>query len=369
MSRRGRSFGLLDRYILKELSGSFMFGVTAFTIVFVAGDLLFEAANLMIEKGISLSVVARLFVYRLPEVVALTLPMASLLSSLLTFSRLSTNSELVALKAAGIPFHRILRPVFLASILVGISALVGNETVVPVSNRAAENLMKYEIMREKPSALKEKVFLREESRGVLHRVIYLDKLKAREGTMKDVIIQEFEKGRLNRISLAARGVWGDGEWWLLDGQVFEVTREGRVNPLLRFERQKLKLDLTPTQVEKASRKPAEMSSMELVAQIALLSREGANLGPLKVMLHLRMALPWASVVLAVLGASLGVRSSRAGPGIGFGLSVLIVFAYYVAMSFSRALGEAGFLYPIVAAWIPNVTFFLVGGFFARRANN
>ena len=180
MSRRGRSFGLLDRYILKELSGSFMFGVTAFTIVFVAGDLLFEAANLMIEKGISLSVVARLFVYRLPEVVALTLPMASLLSSLLTFSRLSTNSELVALKAAGIPFHRILRPVFLASILVGISALVGNETVVPVSNRAAENLMKYEIMREKPSALKEKVFLREESRGVLHRVIYLDKLKARK---------------------------------------------------------------------------------------------------------------------------------------------------------------------------------------------
>ena len=109
--------------------------------------------------------------------------------------------------------------------------------------------------------------------------------------------------------------------------------------------------------------------MELVAQIALLSREGANSCPLKVMLHLRMALPWASVVLAVLGASLGVRSSRAGPGIGFGLSVLIVFAYYVAMSFSRALGEAGFLYPIVAAWIPNVTFFLVGGFFARRANN
>jgi lipopolysaccharide export system permease protein len=303
-----------------------------------------------------------------PEVVAMTLPMASLLSSLLTFSRLSTNSELVALKAAGIPFHRILRPVFLASILVGIGALAGNETLVPFSNRAAENLMKFEVMREKPSLLKEKVFLREESRGVLQRVIYLDQLKAREGTMKDVIIQEFEGGRLSRISLADNGIWGDGEWWLQDGQVFEVTREGRVNPLLRFQRQKLQLNLTPAQVEKASRKPSEMSSTELLVQIALLSKEGRNLAPLKVMFHLRLALPWASVVLAVLGASLGVRSSRAGPGIGFGLSVLIVFAYYVTMSFSRALGEAGYLFPAIAAWIPNVAFLLVGGYFARRAN-
>ena len=278
------------------------------------------------------------------------------------------RSPLVALKAAGIPFHRILRPVFLASILVGIGALVGNETVVPFSNRAAENLMKFEVMREKPTMLKEKVFLREESRGVLQRVIYLDQLKASEGTMKDVIIQEFEGGRLRRISLADRGVWGDGEWWLEDGQVFEVTPEGKVNPMFSFERQKLQLDLTPGQVEKASRKPSEMSSSELLVQIALLSKEGRNLAPLKVMFHLRMALPWASVVLAVLGASLGVRSSRAGPGIGFGLSVLIVFAYYVTMSFSRALGEAGYLVPVIAAWIPNITFLLVGGYFARRAN-
>jgi lipopolysaccharide export system permease protein len=228
--------------------------------------------------------------------------------------------------------------------------------------------MKFEVMREKPSLLKEKVFLREESRGVLQRVIYLDQLKAREGTMKDVIIQEFEGGRLSRISLADNGIWGDGEWWLQDGQVFEVTREGRVNPLLRFQRQKLQLSLTPAQVEKASRKPSEMSSTELLVQIALLSKEGRNLAPLKVMFHLRLALPWASVVLAVLGASLGVRSSRAGPGIGFGLSILIVFAYYVTMSFSRALGEAGYLFPVIAAWIPNVSFLLVGGYFARRAN-
>ena len=153
----GGGVGILDRFILKELSGAFFFGVASFTMVFVAGDLLFQAANLIIEQGVSLGVVARLLIYRLPEVVILTLPMDSLLSSLLTFSRLSANSELVALKSAGIPFHRILRPVFLAAVLVGLAAMIGAETLVPFANRAAENLLKYEVLHERPALLKEKV--------------------------------------------------------------------------------------------------------------------------------------------------------------------------------------------------------------------
>ena len=366
--KKGVRFGILDGFILKELSGPFLFGVTSFTMVFVAGDLLFQAANLIIEQGVSLAVVTRLFMYKLPEVVFLTLPMASLLASLLTFSRLSSNSELVALKAAGVPFHRILRPVFCASILVSLVAVLGAETIVPFANRAAENLMKFEILREKPAMLKEKVFLREEREGALQRVIYLGELKPQDGYMKDIVIQEFEDGRLSRISLADEGSWAGGEWWVENGQVFEVTASGRVLSLFRFERQRLRLDLNPVQIGQASRQPAEMSSLELLEQISLMERQGQNLAPLKVMFHLRLALPWAAVVLAVLGSSLGVRTVRSGPGIGFGLSVLIVFAYYVTMSFSRALGEAGYLPAFFAAWFPNGAFLMVGGYFARRAN-
>ena len=152
--------GILDRFIWKEMAGSFVFGVMAFTMVFVAGDLLFQIASMIIEKGISIGVVLRLFIYSLPEVIILTLPMACLLSALLTFGKLSTNSEIVALKASGISFQRILKPVIVGSLLVGLSALILNETVVPFSNRAAENLMRFEVMREKPSVLKEQVFLR-----------------------------------------------------------------------------------------------------------------------------------------------------------------------------------------------------------------
>ncbi len=360
---------ILDRYILNELAGSFVFGIMAFTILFIAGDLLFQAANLIIEKGVSLMVVARLFVYRLPEVILLTVPMSSLLSTLLTFGRLSTSSEIIALQAAGISFRRVLRPVLGISAVLAMLTLIGNETIVPFSNRASENLMKYEILQERPSVLKERVFLKDEQNGELKRVLYLGKLRPREGLMSDILVQEFDAGKLRRISTAARGTWKSGEWWIEQGEVFEVADAGKVHLLFRFDRQRLLLNLSPEQLEKASRRPAEMSSIELLAHINILKAQGANLLPLWVLFHLKLSVPWSTMILAVLGASIGVRTPRrGGSGIGFGLCIIIVFAYYVVMSFSRALGETGNLPPLVAAWLPNVMFLLLGAFFVRKAD-
>ena len=104
---RRRKISILDKYIVSQMGNSFLFGVLVFSVLLVAGDLLFQVANLMIDKGVALGVVIRLFVYKLPEVVVMTLPMASLLSSLLTFGRLSSQSEIVAVRAAGISFRRI----------------------------------------------------------------------------------------------------------------------------------------------------------------------------------------------------------------------------------------------------------------------
>lgn len=366
MVRKG--LRLLDRFILAEMKGPFFFGVMAFTVLLVAGGLLFDLADLIIEKGVSLGIIARLFVYNLPAVVVLTLPMASLLAALLTFGKLSGDSELAALKASGIAFQRIIRPVLLASVAVALGALLMNETLVPLANRAAENILRYEVARNKLSLVQDHVFLREEEGGQLKRVTYITRLKPRDGIMEGVLIQEFDAGRLNRILSAEKGEWRDDQWWLTKGQVFDVDPEGQVSLLFRFERQKLVLKLTPEQVQKTSRKPEEMNAFELKERIDLVEIEGTDPNPLKVMFHLRLAIPWASVVLALVGASLGVRPQRTSSGMGLGLSVMIVFVYYVAMSFCRALGQSGMLLPVIAAWIPNLLFLVVGAFLTKRAN-
>lgn len=367
-SHWGQPVRTLDRYLVSQMGNSFLFGVLVFSVLLVAGDLLFQIANLVIDKGISLGVVTRLFVYKLPEVVVMTLPMASLLSALLTFGRLSSQSEIVALRAAGISFGRIIRPVFVASVLVSLGAMLLNETIVPMSNKAAENIMRYEIAKERPTLLREQVFLRDESGGFLQRVIYISKLRQNLGTMEDILVQEFDQGSMNRIISAKRGTWGNGEWWLEDGKVFEVLEDRSVNLLFSFARQKLPLLLGPSDVARTFQRPADMSAWQLWGHISVMNKQGADLAPLRVLFHLKLAIPWACVILAVLGASLGVGPQRSGAGMGLAMSVLIVFAYYVVMSFSRSFGEGGYLPPVVAAWAPNIIFLVIAGLLVRSAD-
>ncbi len=367
-SHWGQPVRTLDRYLVSQMGNSFLFGVLVFSVLLVAGDLLFQIANLVIDKGISLGVVTRLFVYKLPEVVVMTLPMASLLSALLTFGRLSSQSEIVALRAAGISFGRIIRPVFVASVLVSLGAMLLNETIVPMSNKAAENIMRYEIAKERPTLLREQVFLRDESGGFLQRVIYISKLRQNLGTMEDILVQEFDQGSMNRIISAKRGTWGNGEWWLEDGKVFEVLEDRSVNLLFSFARQKLPLLLGPSEVARTFQRPADMSAWQLWGHISVMNKQGADLAPLRVLFHLKLAIPWACVILAVLGASLGVGPQRSGAGMGLAMSVLIVFAYYVVMSFSRSFGEGGYLPPVVAAWAPNIIFLVIAGLLVRSAD-
>ena len=360
---------ILDRLILKELAGPFVFGMMIFTMILVAGDLLFQAAKLVIERGVALGVVCRLFVYRLPEVVAWTLPMSCLLSTLLGMTRLASSSELIAIKSLGIPFHRVLRPIITASFFISVCALLFNETVVPFTAQAADTLMKYEILKNQASVIQDKVFIRDESGGELKRVVYVDKIDVGAGTMEGVMLYEFDKGRMSRTSSARSGTWQNGEWWLGDGQVFEMTEKGEPQLLFRFERQKLALNVSPEQLRRSTKNPADMSARELWNYAGQARASGANLSKLRVLFHLKLAVPWACVIMAILGASFGAfRRGRSGSSAGFGFSVVIVFAYYMIMSICRALGESGGIAPALAAWAPNGVFLAGGIFFSRRVD-
>ena len=361
---------LLNKLILGACAGPFMFGILIFVLIFVAGDLLFQAARLIIEQGVSLGIVLRLFFYRLPEVVVMTIPMSSLLSTLLGMSTLNGGSEIIALKSLGIPFTRILRPVFFASVMISIIGFGLNETVVPFGAIAADRLMRFEIMKNQASMVQEKVFLRDEENGKLKRVLYIDELDPEKGILSGIMMHEFDDdGRLSHTLNARRGMWLNSQWWIEDGRMYDVDGEGEIRLLLRFERQRLALRLSPEQLQRSTRRPGDMSAHELWSYIRQGEAIDSQLAQLWVMFHLKTAVPWACVIMAVLGASFGAsRRGRSGGGVGFGISVVIVFAYYVVMSLCRAFGEAGAIPPIIAGWGPNAVFLVAALYFARRVD-
>ncbi len=371
MPRKNRDLalpGLLDKFIVGELVQPFVFGVLIFSVLLITGDVLFQIANLIIGGGVSLWTVTRLFLYKIPGVVVLTLPISCLMATLLGFGTLSMNGEINALRSLGVDFRRIVRPVLVASFGVALATMLLSETIVPLTDQAALNILQYEVSGKAIPALRENIFLRDESGSQLRRVLYVSKLNPATGTMQDVLVQEFEKNRLTRLSTARKGQFSDGQWWLEDGKVFEVRPDGTVKALFSFQKQRLSLALSPQQVDRASKRPQEMGLLELYRHIRMANEQGIDTRTMWVIFHMRLAIPWAAVVLALLGTSMGVRSPRGGRGVSLGLSVVVVFGYYVVMSFSRAFGEGGYLYPALAAWLPNLTFLAIGSIMARKAN-
>ncbi len=361
-------FKALDRFIFGELIGPFFFGLMAFTIIMVAGGLLFRIADLIIKNGVPLGIVVRLFLYYLPKMAATAIPMSCLLAALLGFNKLSTNSELVALKSSGISFTRIIKPVIIMAFFVSMGAFFINETLVPVSERAAANVMAYEVFKQSPPVFRDKVFLKEESDGELKRVIYVNRIDVKDGKMSDIVVQEFEKGLLSRLVSAKNGEWIDGSWWLEEGKVFEITKDNDVSLLFKFDKQALQLDLNPEEAVRTARTPDEMTLNELFREIKMMKQKGMDVSKIIMILNLRFSVPWACLVLSIVGAAVGSRPQRSSSGMGLGVSVIIVFVYYVILSFTQSLGDAGYLHPVFAAWIANIVFLIIGGGLTLRAN-
>ena len=247
---------------------------------------------------------------------AKAIPMSCLLAALLGFNKLSANSELVALKSSGISFTRIIKPVIIMAFFVSIGAFFVNETLVPVSERAAANVMAYEVFKQSPPVFKEKVFLKEETGGALKRVIYVNRLDIKDGKMSDVIVQEFEKGQLSRLVSAEKGEWIDGSWWLEEGKVFEITKDNDVSLLFTFDKQALQLNLNPEEAARTARTPDEMTLNELFREINMMKQKGMDVSKIVMILNLRFSVPWACLVLAIVGAAVGSRPQRSSSGMG-----------------------------------------------------
>ena len=122
---------LLDRYITAELLPPFLFGVGAFSSVLVAIGTIFELVRKVVESGLPITIAINIFLLKLPSFIVLALPMSTLLATLITYSRLSSDSELIALRSCGVSIYRLVLPAVLLSFVVLGMTFLFNEQIVP----------------------------------------------------------------------------------------------------------------------------------------------------------------------------------------------------------------------------------------------
>jgi len=358
---------ILDRYILRELLGPFLFGVVAFSSIFIGADVLLKLARFYTQNGVPLTVVTQLFFLSLPKIIVLTFPMSMLLASLLAFGRLSGNSEIVAMKAGGVNFYRLVAPVLILSFLVSCATFILNESIVPASNHLYEVIVKREIEKEKMPKSQQNIIIRSMEGEQIKRLFYAHEYDGQEKVLNKVTMQEFNgDSKVERIVTAEKAIWEGDKWFFYRGIMYYLKPDGKVNYTLAFNRQQLNLAAKPQDVLNQQKEPDEMNVWELKEQINILTSQQADANVLLVNYYRRFAVPLASFLFALVGAPLGLKPQRSGSSIGLGLSIIIIFVYYVILTVSGALGEGGALPPALSAWLPNILMGISGVYLLQK---
>lgn len=350
----------LDFYLLRQLAGPLLFGVAAFSALFM-GSQIVEMARLIAETGAPAGVVIKLFLLRLPQVTVWTFPMAVLLGVLLTLSRLSAASEVVAMYAGGVSFRRLAAPVIAVGLLMTLATLAVNEGVVPQANRVYQRVMVEEVQGGRLPTTTRNVILKKYSDGILTWFLYSPVLDGH--LMRDVTVVTLNNGRPTETTYAEEVFWDGTGWYMRHGTSIlhgQGQDQGVATMQFRGARQPIPIDQTPKDIGASQRTADELSARELAEQIQILRSQGQEVRRQEVDLHLKLAIPMASLVFSMLGTTLGVQSHRSASGVGFGLSIVIIFVYYVIMTVGTALGQSGQIPPALGAWLQNLILGAVG---------
>ena len=360
----------LDRYVLRQFLKALALGLLAFLVIFIVIDF-FEKLGDYIDRDTPWLVVAKLYLFKIPYITVLILPIAMLLASLFSLGRLSRDNELTAMLAAGIPLPRLLAPLFVLAALVSLGSYYFNDRVVTRANLALEDLQRYEVRRE-PRA----------DRGVqrlVHRigedgsVYWAETYFVAQQRFERLVILRYEGSRLREYSSARHAVWSGDHWRLLEGtrHVFPGG-SGQERPeagTFSFESYDLPpLAETPEVFSQQEKKPEAMDYRELQDYITAQARSGEDADRLWVDLHVKASFPWANLVIVLLGSALSASKRRISMAAGFGLTVAIAFVYLIFLRLGLSFGHNQSLPPLLAAWVGNLLFLIVGlGLLARAS--
>jgi lipopolysaccharide export system permease protein len=373
------TISIMDRYLSYEMIAPFLFGVGAFSSIALAIGSLFELVRLMTDAGLDLWSAIQIFVLRLPGFMVYSFPMAVLLATLLSYSRLSSDGEITALRSCGVSVYRLVVSAIVLSLLVSGITFAFNEIIVPSANWQAKTTLRDALNQDNPLFKTNDIFYNQYGDIVypdgrveqgLVRSFYARRFDGQQ--MYDLTVMDFSQGSLQQISVAKSAFWltAQNVWQFNDGTTYIISPDGSYQSILSFEEQRLKLPRAPLDLAQEQRSSDEMNIRELSAHIDLI-RQSGNIKEerkLAVRLQQKYALPFICVVFALVGAPLGMRPQRTGTALGFGLSVLIIFGYYVLLFICGALGQVGIVSPIVAAWLPNVICLSIGILLLSRVN-
>jgi len=353
-------FRILDRLLVGTFLRLFLLFSLGAPLLFILGDA-GENLDRYLDGGLSFGTVAHSYLYQYPQFIFWAFPIAALLATVFTIHPMTMHREIMAAKAGGISFHRIALPLILMGVLLsGLGLLLAE--LAPQTSRIATELRSD---RDRQQSWRASfVYLTDAGESLSTRRLTLE-----DGRMAGVALQDLPRDAGERVRhTSAEGArWEAGRGWTFEqGNTRDLHPDGREVTVRFSEAYFASLREAPEDLMESVRDEDEMTYAELARFGDRLLRSGGDVGRTFTKMEQRLAIPAATLVIILFGAPLATSSKRGGTAFGIGISLATTILYLMLFRVSGALGYAGTLTPVAAAWLPNVLFLVAGVLFMSR---
>jgi len=351
---------LLDRYVVREFLGVLLPVLLGFVVLYLIVDF-FDRLDILLRHDASVYSAVKYFAFKVPLMVTQVLPPAILVASLLSLGLLNRRNEITSMRAAGVSLGQTARPLLIVAALVSLLALAWDEIVVPYCAREFQYVNNIEIRkRAQRGIFSDREIWYRGAQGIYN----IEHVDQKQGTLYGLTIYKIDPAFGIRTILEVPKAKWTSKGWDAEGAVEHIAKPNGDLETHPVEVREQIISETLNDFLEVHREPEELSYFALRARIQQLSQQGIDPSGYLVALQMKLAVPFASLVLAWVGIPLAGRVRR-HPSIAatLGAGLLVGAGYWVILAFGKSLGDTSVLPAIPAAWAANVLYLLLGGVF------
>ncbi len=349
---------ILDKYIIKKFLGTYFFIVAIILAIVIVFDLVEKVDDFMESHAPLRAIVFDYYTNLLPYYANMLSPLLVFIAVIFFTSKLAGQTEIVAILASGVSFRRLMFPYFIAAAIIAVITFFLASWVIPIANRTRIDFENTYIKSKRETGLADMHM--QISPGVY---VYMGRYYSFRESGDRFDIQKFDgKNMISRLS--ARTITYDSistRWKLRDCTLWQFQPDGIRHQITKIAELDTTINIRPSDFKKERKSYEMLTSSELRDHIAeLQERNIGNTEEFAIELYKRRATPFASFILTLIGVSLSSRKTRGGMGKYIGIGLVLSFVYILFLTVSQTFAINGGMPPLLAVWLPNITFAIIG---------
>ena len=354
---KGDFLGLkrLDWYIISKFLGTFFFCMLLIMAIVVVFDFNEKLDKFMNNDISARAIIVDFYMNFIPYFGVKFSPLFIFISVIYFTSKMADNSEVIAILAGGVSFRRFMRPYFLSAGLLAIITFTMNSYWIPGANKT-RLAFEDRYIRKTTNNYSRHIQMEIEP-GV---IMYIDRFDGSTNTGNDFFLEKYEgKTLVSRLTAASIRADSTNHWTLGDYMIRHL--KGLDEVIIKGAFIDTVLHVKPEEFFIVKGWSEQLTTPELSAYIDRQAQRGvANIVEYSVEYYRRFSFPLSAFILTLIGVSLSSRKIRGGMGLNLGLGLLLSFVYIMFDTVSGNMAEGGTLSPLIAVWMPNVIFLIIG---------